>query len=183
MQFMDSNSTIDRLTFNYSNARKSWETWGFLNNLKLKTPNEKIREYVDNNELLKHFRFLSFKDFHIELYKVLKDSRNNHDNIFKLLREIPDNDPRKINADKRLADLIEHSDFITILLNKRDKYYAHLDQDYVNYINKNGTVNDIYYLFQCIEQAIIALTSLEYILSHLDKIPSRDEFILNTDNF
>ncbi len=178
----NNNTTIDRLTFSYSNARKSWETWGFLNNLNLKTSNDKVQDYVENNELLKHFRYLSFKDFHIELYKILKDNRNNQDNIFRLLREIPDNDPRKNNADKRLADLNEHFDFITKLLNTRDKYYAHLDKDYENYIKDTGTVNEMYYLFQCVEQAIIALTSLEYLMSHLDKIPSRDEFILNTDD-
>ncbi|MDP2386829.1 MAG: hypothetical protein Q8M29_10690 [Bacteroidota bacterium] len=173
-------NTIDRLTYSYSNARKSWETWCFLVNLDLKTTNDKILKYVENNELLQHFRFLSFKDFHIELYKILKDSRNNQDNIFRLLRDIPNTDERKNNTDKRLAELTEHLEFINKLLDTRDKYYAHLDKDYEKHIKEGRTVNDIYYLFQCVEQAIIALTSLEYLTSHLDKIPSRDEFTLNT---
>ncbi len=177
----NNNSTIDRLIFSYSNARKSWETWGFLNNLNLKTPNDKVKSYVNNNELLKHFRFLAFKDVHIELYKILKDNRNNKDNIFRLLREVPVNDPRKSNAEKRIADLNEHLDFINNLRNTRDKYYAHLDEDFENYIQGNRTVNEMYYLFQCIEQAIISLTSLEYLMAHLDKIPSRDEFTLHIE--
>ena len=179
---MDDNSLIDRLTLSYSNARRSWETWTFLNNIDLKTPNDKIRQYVDNNELLKHLRFLSFKDFYIELSKILKDTRNSKDNIFRLLREIPDNDSRKQNADNRLVDLTEHIEFINSLLNIRDKYFAHIDKDYKDYFKDKGTINDIYYLFQCVEQAIIAVTSIEYLNSHLDKIPSRDDFTLKTDD-
>ena len=65
--------TTERLLKNYYNARKSWEGWCYLNNIDLKKKNSSIREYVDQNELLYHCRYLLLKDLHIELYKIIKD--------------------------------------------------------------------------------------------------------------
>jgi len=139
---------IDRLTINYINARKSWEAWCFLNNLNLRKSNSEIRNFVDNNELLKHCRYLLFKDLHIELYKILKESKNNQDNVFSQLGGIHENDSRKINADIHLTTLKEQSSFINQIINLRDKYYSHLDKGYEDYIKNAGSAEELNRLFQ-----------------------------------
>ena len=170
---------IDRLVINYTNARKSWESWCFLNNLHLKNSKPEIIYYVLNNKLLSHLRFLSLKDFQIELYKILKDSKNNKDNIYRLLKEIPEGDSRKSSADKNLLDLANHKKFIMEIIDIRDKFYAHLDKDFKLYIGKEKLVSDLYRCFELIEESIITLTSLEYLMNCLAGITSRDDFELN----
>src|SRR5258706_15605703 len=94
---------LDRLLKNYSNARRSWESWCFMVNFNLDKPNAEVREKVDNNPLLFHLRYLALKDFYIEVYKVLKNSKNNSDNIFSQLQELKENDPSKtIEINQRL---------------------------------------------------------------------------------
>ena len=64
----------ERLLKNYVNARKSWEGWCDLSNIDLKPEKPDIKKYADNNELLTYVRYLLYKDLHIELYKIIKDS-------------------------------------------------------------------------------------------------------------
>ena len=78
-------SKITRLLKNFSNARRSWECWCFMVNFNLDNPNLQIVSVVNANPLLFHLRYLSLKDFYIELYKILKNSKNNSDNIFAQL--------------------------------------------------------------------------------------------------
>lgn len=171
---------IERLLFNYSNARKSWEAWCFLGNLHLKVPNYKVRNYADNNQLLFHLRYLTLKDFHIEIYKILKDNKNNRDNIFELLRSVSPDNPKYKDAMQNLEDLKNHGPAIKDITNIRDKYYAHLDIDYGSYIENDRSVVDMYKCFELIEKSIITIASMEYLMGYLDKIPSRDEFTLVT---
>ena len=77
-------NSVDRLIKNYCNARKSWEVWcylsGFDNDLKISK--KEVRQTVDDNPLFFHLRYLSMKDYYIELYKVVKYRfiiKNNHD--------------------------------------------------------------------------------------------------------
>lgn len=161
-----------RLLKNYFNARKSWEGWCYLNNIDLKQDNSEIRKYADDNELLFHCRFLLLKDLHIELYKIIKDSSNTVDNIFKLLRK---NGSQK--ALELIAQLNEFKTELKSLTDTRDKFYAHLDEDYKDYLS-SFKIQDYYQTFVLIESAIITLGKERELKELLQDIPSRDEFEL-----
>jgi hypothetical protein len=166
--------SIHRLIKNYSTARTSWETWCFLNDLDMKKSSKVIRELCGNNKLFYHFRYLSLKDVHIELYKILKENSSSKDNIFKLLK----NDYR---GHSELFEEFKKLDYeIKAINNARDKIYAHLDPDFNEYM-ESFKVNDFYRAFDLIEKSIIALGYETQLLEALKLIPSRDEFELRTN--
>lgn len=169
---------IERLLVNYSNARKSFEAWCYLNNLDLKICNPELRHYVDNNDLLYHLRYIAHKDFYIELYKILRYKKDNKDNIISLLKTVNPNESKYPDAIKILSEIDAHQHVISRINNIRDKFYAHLDPEHKEYINKDNSIEDLYQCFYLIESSIIVLTSKEFIMTYLDKIPSRDEFNL-----
>ncbi|MBC8053998.1 MAG: hypothetical protein H7Y13_13110 [Sphingobacteriaceae bacterium] len=170
---------IERLLKTYSNARKSWESWCYLANFNLKEPNFKVQREVSRNDLLSHLRYLALKDFYIEAYKILKDSKNNDDNIFKQLRSFNDSNLTKsLEVEKNLEKLMQLKEVIKTLCDLRDKFYAHLDKDYENYMYDGLPLQDILSCFIAIEESIITLTSLETIQMCLDDIPSRNDFSL-----
>jgi hypothetical protein len=137
---LDMTNPYDRLIFNYSHARRSWE--------------------------------------YIEITKIIKESKNNGDNIFKFLKAVTNEEnPKKHEAIKCIEQLNECSEIINSIIGARDKYFAHLDPDFKPYL-KSLSLMDINRCFIAIEKGIMILTSKETLLSQLDKIPSRDEFQL-----
>jgi hypothetical protein len=171
-------SQIGRLLKNYSNARQSWEAWCFMVNFNCKEKNFEIVRYIDQHELLFHLRYLALKDFHIEAYKILKKSPNNKDNIFALLEKAAALDPgKKTEVDYCLRELEMRNDTIKGICDLRDKFYAHLDENYEDYL-LNTKLSKIHDCFIAVERAIMAITSKGVLQSFLDKIPSRDELSL-----
>ena len=170
---MDQNVT-DRLLKNYFNARKSWGAWCYLNNIDLKSNKPEVKNYADNNELLYYVRYLLLKDLHIELYKILKNSRSNVDNIFKLLKSI-----NSSQAEEHLSILHKFEDEFKYITNTRDKYFAHLDINYRDFL-RSFNIDNYYVIFDLIEQAIILLGKKKELLELLETIPSRDDFDLKT---
>ena len=160
----------ERLLKNYSNARKSWEGWCYLNNIDLKEDNSDFKIYVDNNEFLNHCRYLLLKDLHIELYKIIKDKSTSRDNVFKLLRN-KNNEQAKL----LLESLDNFKAELNSLTNIRDKFYAHLDENYKGFLD-SFSIEDYYKTFEFIESAIIILGKEKELLESLKFIPSRDEF-------
>ena len=164
----------ERLLKNYSNARKSWEGWCYLNNFDLNEDNSNIRNYVDNNELLYHCRYLLLKDLHIELYKIIKDKEStSRDNIFKLLTNKNTEESKIL-----LENLNDFKTELNLLTNIRDKFYAHLDENYEDFL-KSFRIENYYKTFEFIESAIIILGKEKELLESLKLIPSRDEFKIN----
>jgi hypothetical protein len=163
----------ERLLKNYYNARKSWEGWCYLNNIHLKKNNSTVRKYADENELLFYCRYLLLKDLHIELYKIIKNKNNtSHDNIFKLLKEC--------NSEHAQNLLIELTDFqkeLDSLTDTRDKFYAHLDENYKDFLD-SFEIENYYKTFELIESAIIILGKEKELKELLKSIPSRDDFEL-----
>ncbi len=134
-------NSIDRLLKNYINARKSWEMWCFMSgfNKNLKREFREVKLKVDNSPLLYNLRFLAMKDYHIELYKVLKNSKNNGDNIFLLLQNrIKSNPKNKAELEIALQELNEENSIITSTCDIRDKFYAHLDKNYEKILLKKA---------------------------------------------
>lgn len=149
-----------------------------LNN-ELKQVDRKTKQKVDNEPLLFHLRFLAMKDYHIELYKVLKETPNNKDNIFLLLsKKIRSNPRNKADVELAITELKNSNEIVEDICNVRDKFYAHLDKDYLKYTSKKSYVKDTHNLFVAVEKAIIALTSLEQLMAELDKIDSREDYSL-----
>ena len=174
---------ITRLLKNYSNARQSWEAWCFMINFNCKERSQERIKYIDSNELLFHFRYLALKDFHIEIYKVLKESKFASHNIFKLLRETAINDKsRQNNVELNLAELESCKTTINDLCDIRDKFYAHLDKDFEKFLITSTKLADILKCFIAVEKSIITITSLDILQSYLDKIPSRDDLNLLIQN-
>lgn len=172
-------SKIDRLLKNYSNARKSWEAWCYLAGLndELNQQFRITKSQVDSSPLLSHLRFLAMKDYHIELYKVLKKSPSNKDNLFLLLEKRLLSNPKNNNqVEVVLNNLNDYSEVIEEHCNVRDKYYAHLDKDYAKYIGNKRYVSETHHLFHLIEMAIIELTSTEVLQSLLNTIDSRNDY-------
>ena len=172
-------SKIDRLLKNYCNARKSWEAWRFMSGLNIDIEQVDIEtmQKVDNNSLLFHLRFLAMKDYHIELYKVLKKTQNNKENIYNLLeKRIRSNPKNKSELEKALQLLNAEMAIVNDHCDIRDKFYAHLDKDYENYTSKKSYVNDTSNLFHIVEIGIIALTSEEQLKNGMAKIDSSDDY-------
>jgi hypothetical protein len=164
--------TTARLLKNYFNARKSWEGWCYLNNLHLKQENRGIRNYADENELLYHCRYLLMKDLNIELYKIVRNSNNTVDNIFKLLKSRGSEESSLLmNKWKKIESKLKS------LTDTRDKFYAHLDKDYEAFLG-SFPIDDYYEIFELIEASIIALGKAEELYETLKAIPSRDDFEL-----
>lgn len=173
------NDSIKRLIKNYVGARKSWEAWCFLTNFNLKNQKFETRYYILKNEFLSYMNFLTLKDFHIEFHKITRRNSNNKDNIFKLLENLQNLDPnKKILAQNCINELETHNKTITDLCNLRDKYFAHLDKDHLDYLYNGPNVHEILACFIAIENGIIALTSIEEFNLVLKTIPSRDDFEL-----
>jgi hypothetical protein len=171
--------SFDRLLKNYCNARKSWEVWCFLSglNTELDQENLAIKKFVDSDSLFYHLRFLSMKDYFIELYKILRQSPNNKDNVFWLIEKRIRSNPRKAEElTQVLQEFKSIDEIIEGALKIRDKLYAHLDSDYEKIIKEKSSVLDSHKLFGLIERAIISLESEERLLIALDKIKSRDDY-------
>lgn len=170
---------IKRLLKNYSNARQSWEAWCFMVNFNCKTRDRSIVEYIDKHKLLFLLRYLALKDFHIEAYKILKQSRNNKDNIFSLLEQKRKSSPAKEKVIMNCLEELERcKETITGICDIRDKFYAHLDEGYEAFLKTGTPLPKILNCFMAIEKSIIVLTSKRTIQSYLDKIPSRDDLSL-----
>lgn len=177
---------IDRLLKNYLNTKKSWESWCFMvssGELDFHTGqydyDKSIRKKVDENPLLFYLRYLAFKDYHIEVYKILKNTSNNKDNVFNLLntflKERPDLEKEITACLKKFEDLKSE---IKKMTDVRDKFYAHLDSDYEKYIFNNSGLEEYNKTFIAIETAIILLTSKERFQKLLDETPFRYDFNL-----
>ncbi len=172
--------SVDRLIKNYTNARKSWEVWCYMSGLNndLKEVDRITRQKVNNEPLLFHLRFLAMKDYHIELYKILKNTSNNKDNIFNLLnRRLKSNPVNKSSVIAALDDLNNSISLAQDVCNIRDKYYAHLDKNYEKHTSQKTYVKDVGYLFSIIERAIISLTSEERLIDELNRIESREDYM------
>lgn len=180
------NESIERLLKNYLNTRKSWESWCYLvssGDLNFHTGQydyeTSIRKKVDNNVLLNYLRYLAFKDFHIEVYKIIKNSSNTKDNIFSLLKmyliKRPDLESEIQSCLKSFENLQSE---IKKMTDVRDKFYAHLDPNYKEYIETKSGLVEYNKTLIAIETAIIMLTSKESFQKVLDEIPSRNEFNL-----
>jgi hypothetical protein len=119
------------------------------------------------------------KDYHIELYKVLRESSNNKDNVFLLLsKKFRSNPKNKADVELALTKLINSKEKLEDICNVRDKFYAHLDKDYLKYTSKKSYPSDVHNIFVLIEKAIIVLTSIERLNSELNKIESREDYSL-----
>jgi len=148
-------------------------------NFDLKGSKFETAKYIRGNDLLFHLCYLALKDFHIEMYKILKESNNNKDNIFALLKNlVTESEIKRDSAKQNLFELEQNRENINKLCTIRDKFYAHLDEDYENYINQGIPLTDILNCFVAIENSIITLTSLPTLQSYLDRIPSKDELKL-----
>jgi hypothetical protein len=172
-------NSVDRLIKNLCNARKSWETWCFMSGFdnQLKQSNREINKMADNNPLLFHLRYLALKDLHIELYKVLKQSKWNGDNLFYLLekriKSNPKNKEELLIAQNNLENMKLQ---IKSICDVRDKFYAHLDKDYDSFLKNNISLNDIHNIFFEVESAIVILASKEKLQTELNNIQSRMDF-------
>ena len=174
-------NSIDRLIKNYCNARKSWEAWcylsGFDNDLKISK--KEVRQTVDENPLFFHLRYLSMKDYYIELYKVVKETPNNKDNIFNLLQKRIKSNPKNIDEIKTALNGLNNIKVtITDICNIRDKFYAHLDKDFKKYTATKINILSTNQIFEKIEKGIISLTSMEVLIKHLNNIESREDYDL-----
>ena len=170
---------LERLLKNYCNVRQNYEAWCFMVNANLKVPQSNTSEHIRNNKLLSHLCYLSIKDFYLEFYKILKESPDNSDNIFTLLKNLMETNPiKKKEAELNLEDIEKNRIIITQLCNQRDKYFAHLDKDFESNTYSSVTDIDINKVFTSIEKAIVTLTSLETLVIYLEEIPSRDDFKL-----
>ena len=177
------NANITRLLKNYSNARQSWEVWCFMVNYNCKERNQERLTYIDTNELLSQLRYLALKDFHIEIYKVLKESKFDSDSVYKLLRETAEKDNSKQNdVELSLAELESCKATIKELCDIRDKFYAHLDKDFEKYLITETKLTDILKCFMAVEKSIITITSTAVLQSYLNEIPSRDDLNLLIKN-
>lgn len=170
---------LERLLKNYCNVRQSYEAWSFMINANLKVPQIDTANRIRENKLLSHLCYLAIKDFYFEFCKILKETDDNKDSIFALLKNLMHtNDLKKKEVELNLTDLEKNKITITQLCNQRDRYFTHLDKDHDHFRLSSISDNDIMKVFTVVEKSIVTLTSMETLLIYLDEIPSRDEFKL-----
>jgi hypothetical protein len=113
------------------------------------------------------------------MYKVLKKSKGNRDNIFFLLeKRIKCNPKNKEDLYIALDDLEQMESQIKSLCDIRDKFYAHLDKKYIDYLKNKSLINDLHNIIFSVECAIVALSSKEKLQSELNGIESRMDYSL-----
>ena len=110
---------------------------------------------------------------HIELYKLLKENKNTRDNLFRYLKE-----SSAKSSDDQILKFRKFSTQITEIINVRDKFYAHLDEDYEDFLT-TFKIDDYYNIFELIEESIIILGMKKELMEALALIPSRNDFKIN----
>lgn len=169
---------IERLLRNYSNSYYSREAWRFMmssgdynKQIGIYDYETSIKKRVDENPLFNHLRFLAFKDFHIEIYKVIKKSKGNSDNIFYVLEELIKIRPfARKSLEDVLTELNNIKDDIDRITNIRDKFYAHLDPDHMDY-GGQGSLNHHEKVLFIVGKAISIITSEKEHKALQDKVP------------
>jgi hypothetical protein len=169
--------TSKRLLKTYHNARKSWEAWCFMSNLHLAQNKPEIKKSVNENQLFYYLRYLALKDMHIELYKIIKKSHTNESNIISILEE-----KESPECEERLKEFKELTDETNSIIKARNKFYAHLDKDYSNYLKEFSGIEQYYKVFEWIEKSIITVGLETELMAELECIPSRNEFELCTQH-
>jgi hypothetical protein len=166
---------IKRLILNYINTKRSWDAWWYMSwtgpmdeSTGLSNLKSSPKAIVDQNDLLTYSRYLAWKDFHIEISKIVTYSKHK-DDIYSLLRKFSDNNPqRKQEVNKNINDLDSLKNVIENIIKRRNNVYAHLGPDHKLY-GGLGAVDPYEKLFETLERAIETLTSKE----ELDEIKSR----------
>ena len=131
-----------------------------------------IKKVVDENALLNYLRYLAFKDYHIEIYKIIKKSKSTKGNIFEVLELYSAERPDLINEIKvHLTALLKLQIDMKNIIDRRDKIFAHLDKDYLDY-GGQGALEPFENVFKVIENVIVFLTSQAELQSLWDKMPS-----------
>ena len=93
-------------------------------------------------------------------------------NIFKLLKSLDSNESLTL-----INELNDFKPVLDSLTNTRDKFYAHLDEDYEEFL-ETFEIDNYYKTFEYLESAIIILGKEKELNELLKTIPSRDEFEL-----
>ena len=173
------NNTKERLIRTYTNIRRNYEIILYLS----KRNNRAISLLVNSDELLSHWRYLTFKDLHIEIDKAIsfrkpKNKKNskpifcgleidcfNNSNLSKKKRE-------KLN-NKRLTRKEE----ITTIRNTRDKFYAHIDADYKIYLG-NQSIREIEKIVFLIQDIMCKIFGNKEVTEILQTIPSSNDYLI-----
>lgn len=162
----------------FSNVRKDWEIIMYLS----PNRNREIGEYVNGNDLLQHWRYLNFKSLFIELYKIVTISidRNTKAKTFKgsIIDAIDDSDLNQRDKARQKRKLAKLQDTILEIKNLRDKYYAHLDGNYRNFLGAGVPMEKLRKLVFVIQGVISNLYGNGEMRNLLNEIPSRDDYNL-----
>lgn len=161
----------------FTNIRKDWEILMYLSHRNRR----EIKNYVDDNPLLFHWRYLTFKDIFIEIDKMISHRSKGKDKPKTLQGKIIDtisnsdlSEKNKLELRKRLSKRLETIKQITSV---RDKYYAHLDKDFKGYLG-GIRMNDLRKLIFVVQGILVRVYGKRDIEEILKEIPSSDDYDL-----
>jgi hypothetical protein len=141
--------------------------------------NSELNHLVNNDELLSHWRYLTFKDLHIEINKaitVVKPKGKLEYEFGGLVMDILNSstlsDAKKYKLHKKMVLL---KDAIKTIKNTRDKFYAHIDADYEKYLG-NQNIRDIEKIVFLIQHIMCKVLGNKEMTEILIKIPSSNDY-------
>lgn len=175
---MPKSSSKELVNETFSNIRKDWEIIMYL------SPNRdrEIGTFVNNNDLLQHWRFLNFKSLFIEIIKVVNIVTQKETGLknYKgsIIDAINDSDLTKREKAIQKRKLIKLESTILKIKNARDKFYAHLDGNYRNFIGAGVPMEELRKLVFVIQGIISNLYGKGEMRELLSQIPSRDDYTL-----
>ncbi|MES2836479.1 MAG: hypothetical protein V4667_03060 [Bacteroidota bacterium] len=161
--------TKESLFITYSNVRRNFEIRNYVSQC-----GSWVNKKISEEPILFHWLSLLQKDLFIEINKIVKITKNGELKGFigKAIDEFNNPDKEKL---KQFFFENENMLFIQKINNSRNKYYAHLDPDYQDYI-KPYYQHDLELLLLEIEKTIIAIYGKKELIVYLSKIPSSKDY-------
>lgn len=144
-----------------------------------KRTNTELSRLVNNDELLSHWRYLTFKDLHIEIIKaitVVKPREKQEYEFGGLIMDTLNNSSlSETNKFKLHKKMVVLKDAIRAIKNTRDKFYAHLDSDYESYLG-NQNIKDIEKIVFLIQDIMCKVFGNKEVIEILNTIPSSNDY-------
>ncbi len=169
-------NTKERLIRTYINIRRNYEIILYLT----KRNNKAIRLLVNSDELLSHWRYLTYKDLQIELDKALSFRKSKKGNyVFSgLVIDIFNSSDLSNKKRERLKNkILIFKEAITEVRNTRDKFYAHIDTDFKSYLG-NQSIGDIEKIIFLIQDIMCKVFGNKKVTEILETIPSSNDYLI-----
>jgi hypothetical protein len=171
-------NTRERLIRTYSNIRRNYEIILYLSS----SNNRELNRFVDKNELLSHWRYLTFKDLDIEIVKAISvrmaRGKSNYDFDGLLIYILINSELSYVSKKKLYIKMLVLKEAIKTIKSTRDKFYAHIDPEYEIFLG-NQSLSDLEKIVFLIQDVMCKVFGNKEMIAILSSIPSSKDYTLH----